>query len=352
MPKALFIIIFGILVYLGVATVISDESIIGRFGAIFAIFNHEYFGYLSYIYLFVLNYPLYIVYKYPKATMRGVEASLGFLLVFWSLIVVQAILVTNLFRGSIGAGFVDYLSPFIGLFGVWIFFLICLSVGLTLLFEQSLHEYFTPLKIKFEELKKSLHVRSVKREEVKKNELKSKIQNSVKEKTEATTATKIITKKEQLASKDMKAILEEPSYLRDYKETQDEAFEIKLIKKEQATELKASKDDDVKIIQAPEDEESTIVSIAKKVKQQKNTLIVDELEENTKLLETMEMGKVEKPKNFKLPSADFLQKAPQKTNTVDEVELDDKIKDLIAKLAHFNIDGDVIRTCRSSCLNI
>ena len=96
--------------------------------------------------------------------------------------------------------------------------------------------------------------------------------------------------------------------------------------------------DDVK------EENKTIVSLAKKVKEQKGAVIVEELEENTKLLENIEKGKVEKPKNFKLPSVDFLQKPPAKINTVDEVELDDKIKDLIAKLAHFNIDGDVIRT--------
>ena len=68
------------------------------------------------------------------------------------------------------------------------------------------------------------------------------------------------------------------------------------------------------------------------------------MEENKKLLESIEKGKTEKPKNFKLPTSNFLQKPPKKTNTVDEAELDDKIKDLIEKLSHFNIDGDVIRT--------
>ena len=58
----------------------------------------------------------------------------------------------------------------------------------------------------------------------------------------------------------------------------------------------------------------------------------------------MDKGKVEKPKNFKLPSVEFLQKAPKTAKNVDESELDDKIRYLIEKLAHFKIDGDVVRT--------
>jgi S-DNA-T family DNA segregation ATPase FtsK/SpoIIIE len=88
----------------------------------------------------------------------------------------------------------------------------------------------------------------------------------------------------------------------------------------------------------------TILDVAAKVKEQKNALIVDELEENTKLLESIDKGKVEKPKNFKLPSVDFLQKPNKVGHSVNESEVDDKIRYLIEKLAHFKIDGDVVRT--------
>jgi len=92
------------------------------------------------------------------------------------------------------------------------------------------------------------------------------------------------------------------------------------------------------------DTKKTILDIAADVKEHKNTLIVDELEENTKLLKNIEKGKVDKPKNFKLPSVNFLQKPNKTTHNIDEKELDDKIKYLIDKLAHFKIDGDVVRT--------
>jgi len=55
-------------------------------------------------------------------------------------------------------------------------------------------------------------------------------------------------------------------------------------------------------------------------------------------------GAVEKPKNFKLPKLDFLQKAPKVTKKVNEAEIDKKIGDLLSKLAQFRVDGDVIRT--------
>ena len=87
-----------------------------------------------------------------------------------------------------------------------------------------------------------------------------------------------------------------------------------------------------------------ILDLVEEVKEQKNAIIVEELEENAKLLADIDVGKVEKPKNFKLPSVDFLQKPPKKTKSFDESELDDKIRYLIEKLAHFKIDGDVIRT--------
>ena len=44
--------------------------------------------------------------------------------------------------------------------------------------------------------------------------------------------------------------------------------------------------------------------------------IVSELEENSKLMEAIDKGVVAKPKNFKLPKLDFLQKAPKVTKTV------------------------------------
>jgi len=61
-------------------------------------------------------------------------------------------------------------------------------------------------------------------------------------------------------------------------------------------------------------------------------------------MEELDKGKVEKPKNFKLPKLDFLQKAPKQKRKVNEAEIDRKSGDLLEKLKLFNINGDVVRT--------
>jgi S-DNA-T family DNA segregation ATPase FtsK/SpoIIIE len=95
---------------------------------------------------------------------------------------------------------------------------------------------------------------------------------------------------------------------------------------------------------SPKTVQHNILELVHDIKEQKNAIVVDELEENAKLLASIEKGEVEKPKNFTLPSVDFLQKPNNKAHSVDENELDGKIKFLIEKLAHFKIEGDVVRT--------
>ena len=69
------------------------------------------------------------------------------------------------------------------------------------------------------------------------------------------------------------------------------------------------------------------------------------MEENKKLLEDIDTGIVNKPKDFKLPSTSFFTKAPKYVkNKINESVIDKKIKDLLEKLAMFKIDGDVVRT--------
>lgn len=76
----------------------------------------------------------------------------------------------------------------------------------------------------------------------------------------------------------------------------------------------------------------------------KTVEIVEELEENSKLLADIEKGKREKPKNFRLPSMDFLTKPPKVSRKINEAEIDRKIGELLDKLERFKIEGDVVRT--------
>ncbi len=73
-------------------------------------------------------------------------------------------------------------------------------------------------------------------------------------------------------------------------------------------------------------------------------VIVKELEENKALLDQIDKGKDNKPKDFKLPETKYLEDPPAKKHHVDEGEIDQKIKDLLNKLKQFKIEGDVVRT--------
>lgn len=73
-------------------------------------------------------------------------------------------------------------------------------------------------------------------------------------------------------------------------------------------------------------------------------VIVKELSENTQLLQELEFGEPEKPKDYKLPSVDLLEKPKAKSIQIDENEIDQKIQDLLSKLRMFKIDGDISRT--------
>ncbi len=82
----------------------------------------------------------------------------------------------------------------------------------------------------------------------------------------------------------------------------------------------------------------------KSAKEGKKVEILSEVEENKKLLEEIDKGKVDEPKDYRLPPLKFLSDPPKRQNHIDESEIDQKISDLLDKLRRFKIDGDVVRT--------
>ena len=321
MKDTLFIIIFGLFIYLGFATIFGDSALMGSYGAIFASYNHLYFGYVSFIYLFALLVPLYFLYKDCSFSMRKLEISQSSLLLLFSVLLAQSLLVTNSFRGKIGGDFVDFLSPYIGVFGLWVFWFVITTVSVLIVIDKTTQELLSLLSSKLENRpKKPLPKKNIK-ERTKKTYEDNPVFEDNKEEIFHKEPEEVITARAPA--------IDDYIYESD-EESEESEVEIKLIKKEPLE----------KTVEKP----NNIVELASQVKEQKNTIRVDELEENTKLLANIEKGESEKPKNFKLPSIDFLQKADKTTHSMEEGELDDKIKYLIDKLAHFKIDGDVIRT--------
>lgn len=320
MKDTLFIVGFGILIYLGFATLIGSNGLMGSYGVTFSVLNHKYFGYISYIYLFSFLVPLYFLYKRPQFDFRKAELSVALFLLFFSSLLAQAMLVDNEFRGALAGGFADFLSPYIGSFGLWVFLFMITSIATIIVLDKTTSEIaiiineFIREKLKkdqtdyakYEEYEKS----SNDQEDIPINEDETHFEENIED-------------------------IDTPSYLRKSPAVEieeEKPFEIKL--------KKAKDTESANIIEKP----NKNVKVIKKSKEEKSTIIVEELEENTKLLNSIEKGKVEKPKNFKLPSTNFLQKPDKTSHTVDEAEIDDKIGYLIEKLAHFKIEGDVVRT--------
>jgi len=312
LKDTIFIIVFGVLIYLGFATILGNSGLMGSYGATFAFYNQLYFGYISFAYLLVALIPLYFLHKDTSFNLRKVELSVAMFLILFSTLLAQSMIIEDEFRGKFASNFVDFLSPYIGVFGLWIFWFIITSVSVIIVLDKNTQEIASDI-VKF--IKSKLPEKKAK-------EIKKEVSQHVETKENKHK------KKPEIEELNTRSHPVEE----DVKETKDTPFEIKIkkinpIKNEQKLEK-------------PEN----ILDLVEKVKEQKNAVIVDELEENAKLLEGIDKGKVEKPKNFKLPSVDFLQKQDLKSHSIDESELDDKIRYLIEKLAHFKIDGDVIRT--------
>lgn len=114
------------------------------------------------------------------------------------------------------------------------------------------------------------------------------------------------------------------------------------IKEEELIDAQVLNDDEPNLDSEPEQEmepaqESRPATIS-------GVEILNEVAENKKLLDQIERGKVEKPKDFVLPPLKFLNDPPKRSHNINEAEIDQQISNLLDKLRKFKIDGDVVRT--------
>ncbi len=359
MKETLFIFIFSLLIYFGFSTIFSGSELIGSYGSVFASYNQHYFGYISFTYLLLLLIPLYFFYIRSTFNFRNAQITVASILVFFSSLLMQGLLIKNGFRGKFGADFVDFLSPYIGFFGLWVLWFMITLLSVVIVLDKNTSEIVdivldsikSQVQSFFHDAKELSSVKQVvKTKAVENKDLSSvkqvvqtkEVKNKEPEKVvakikqdivqETIKITEPIVKEVELIVETVEEVMEEidkPAYLRK---------KDKAIVKEEITVKPVET-----VIESNSDAHN-ILELASQVKEHKNALIIDELEENTKLLDSIEKGTVEKPKNFTLPSVEFLQKPDKKSHSVDESEVDDKIRYLIEKLAHFRIDGDVIRT--------
>ena len=313
------IIIFILFVYGAFSTIFHSTDMVGNIGRVFGESNLNLFGYLAYIDLIILLYPLYRLYN-NKKLLQKTEFFVGWVLFFISLIILQSLLLEFSQSGSVGTTLKLFLLPYIGKAGMWLLWLLTLLVSFVLLYDEipELRLAYHKIKELYESLLESI-----------KNIL-SKFDNPFFDRQSTEIMTTIV------------------SQGRGQREQGGQAIKRKRPPKKIIHKKKKIKKTVSSIKSKKSNEKSLLENIIVEDKQQEEPIvtrdIVEELEENRELLNQIERGKIKKPKNFILPKLDFLEKAPKTSRKINESEIDRKIGELLDKLRQFKIEGDVYRT--------
>ena len=305
---------FTLLMYILFCTIFHDSNLVGVIGSSIGKWNLETFGYVAYINFLFILLPVYSFYKYPHLRSK-LDPYSGWLLLLISALLFQALVVSD--SGTISRLLYVSLVPYIGKAGLWFLLLLTTILSLTLITQKEIPELLKLPNIDgvieyFDELQE-----------------------------------RIIDKLNRLFSVKESAIFKDFPFPKDTT-PQTTATPLKVKKSETKTTVKkdqkSSKPKKVKDEKKEEKvQESPSINKIQEAKESK-VVILNELEENKKLLEQLDKGEVEKPKNFKLPKLDFLQKPKKSTSRVNEAEIDRKIRELLEKLKLFKIDGDVVNT--------
>ncbi|QOR61180.1 DNA translocase FtsK 4TM domain-containing protein [Sulfurovum sp. ST-21] len=336
------IIITAILfIYGAFSTFFRDTALAGNIGKIVGDTNLHLFGYFAYVNILLLFYPLYKLYT-DASVRKEIDFYLGWILLFIGAVLFESLVLDLKDAGYLGAQVVDFLLPYIGKAGLWLLWLMTISLAAVFIVDdefewrsliperkerrsrknvekKSSGEGFRKLASGFGKMMKIIFTNPFASPKLE-DEMMPIIDTPVVEEKQV----KAIAGKSSSGRK--KTV---PKKARKSKEKTEDPVLNEIMELEPPIEESFD-------FQADEKTETTATK--------SGVEIVKELEENSKLMQELDKGKVEKPKNFKLPKLDFLQKAPRHKKRVNEAEIDRKSGDLIEKLKLFNINGDVVRT--------
>jgi len=296
--KFFSIVLVFVALFITFSCYFPDKKIVGDIGFLVAQYSLEYIGFISYIYLLVLLYPLY---KFNFSKIENIVLNSFVLFLFFVVFLMfQSLLIDSSLSGKIGDILVSKLYSTIGFGGIWLIIVINFIATYILFFGKYLDKDDFLFDIKRFFIGSS----------------KQKVQYPPQPKPSVETQpTQIPTKTYKTpTSKQAKKITN------DIRAVLDETGNIPKI---------TLQNDTYKPTKTP----------------QKSTTIVKELPENQELLaHTIERGKRTTNSKFKLPKTEFFQKPSTATTKIDEGDIDKKVQNLLEKLAIFKIEGDVIRT--------
>lgn len=284
------------MIFFGIATIAPAANFVGSFGNAIGLWNFKLFGFIAYVYPFVFIFFAYYIYKYFNGfNAEFAQTTLGAALLFLAFLMFQSGADAS-YGGLVANSINDALKDVAGVIGMWVFIVMLFVLSFGLIAQDNI------LAI----LKKAFVEPTAKDENFENgNKFEQKSQ------------------KKQRQNKKSKAKSES--------NLSEENGEKPGGEDEQDGEYEAQDESELNL------EETSTVTI-------NGVEILNEVAENKKLLEQMEKGKVEKPKDFALPPLKFLNDPPKRSHSVNEAEIDQKISDLLDKLRKFKIDGDVVRT--------
>ncbi len=337
------IIITAILfIYGAFSTFFRDTALAGHIGKMVGDMNIYLFGYFAYVNILLLFYPLYKLYTDARVR-KNIDFYLGWILLFIGAILFESLVLDLKEAGFLGRQVVEFLQPYIGMAGLWLLWLMIMALALVFIVDDE----FEWRSLIPERREKTVRSRTKK----KGPGIFAKMLSGLKAFGKVLTTNPFASPK---LEDEMMPILDEPEQeeVKPKKAPRKPAKKRAAAKKTVAESEPAAMEeaeeivDDVPPFDLDEPAEEAAVPVEKETPSvsKSGVEIVNELEENSKLMEEIDKGKVEKPKNFKLPKLDFLQKAPKQKRKVNEAEIDRKSGDLLEKLKLFNINGDVVRT--------
>nr|WP_096018401.1 DNA translocase FtsK [Campylobacter lanienae] len=310
MREILLVVAVCVLVYIGVATIVPNASFVGSYGGVLGWYNTRLFGYASYFYPFILLYPVYGLYKSAKFNLKIAGNIIGGIMLFYSFLLFCSMF-EPMAGGVIGGFSSEALRSVIGSAGTFIFILMIFFIACGLTFDDRLdvmikNAFVT--KTKFNQTKEPKEPKADKITKI-------KSQNSDE-----------ITINSKKSSDEILSL-------------KDESLDNEITQNTQP-----NADLDSQITQEPKDDLDENLDSHEPISTPSGAIILNEVAENKELLNQIEKGKIEKPKDFKLPTLDFLKDPPKRSKSINEAEIDQKIADLLDKLRRFKIDGDVVRT--------
>ena len=317
--------IFTLLMYILFSTIFHNFNLVGVIGKNIGIWNIKIFGYVAYINFLFILIPMYNFFINPKLKYK-IDPYVGWILLLISILLFQVLILGEANSGIVSAILHKSLVSYIGTAGLWFLFFLSLVLSITLITKRDITDIFHILNLS------SINEKVV--------NLKEDILGKV---------TKLFSAKDVSLFKDFNLDSgKKTQSVKSKSQTNNRRNQPTSVSKKKVP-IKSNEEAKKEIIITPPTPTTDKAEIKKEPEKvielkESKTVLLNELEENKKLLEQLDKGEVEKPKNFRLPKLEFLQKAKKSTTKVNEAEIDRKIRELLEKLRLFKIDGDVVNT--------